>query len=95
MTSSNKLPKFLQVAPENYKDWIWPKQRGLSWACCNCGLVHRVNFRVIKLIEILKGYKREIMPKEYQVEFQMINNDYMTNKIRKKEFKNTYLNESN
>lgn len=86
MTSTSKTPKFLNVASEDYKKWIWPKQRGLSLGCCNCGLVHRINFRVVNITETLRGYRKEVMPKQYQVEFQMLTNDFMTNKVRKKEF---------
>ena len=92
MNTSDKLPKFLQIISGN-KDWILPKQRGLSFGCCECGLAHRINFRVIKLTETLKGYKKEVMSKQYQVEFQLMENKYMTNKIRKKEYKTYLLNE--
>ena len=93
MTSSNKLPPFLQITSKNHKEWIWPKQRGFNHGCCNCGLVHCFNFRVIKITETLKGRKRETMPLSYQVEFQIKYNGYMTHKVRKKEIKK-YYNES-
>jgi len=28
--------------------WIQPLRRGYKLACCDCGLVHRVDFRVFK-----------------------------------------------
>lgn len=28
-------------------DWIQPIRRGYKMACCDCGLVHRLNFRVV------------------------------------------------
>ena len=87
MSSTINKPNFLQITDENRKEWIWPKQKGLNWACCDCGLTHRVNFRVVKITETLKEQKIEVMPKKYQVEFQMIGNDYMTDKVRKKEVK--------
>lgn len=27
-------------------EWIRPVRRGYMLACCDCGLVHRVNFRI-------------------------------------------------
>ena len=75
--------KLLQLTGQ--KEWIWPKQRGFNWGCCDCGLTHRVNFRVVKITETLKEPKREVMPKEYQVELQVMGNHYMTDKVRKKQ----------
>ncbi len=28
-------------------EWIAPKQRGFKDACCDCGLVHHMDFRVV------------------------------------------------
>jgi hypothetical protein len=27
-------------------EWVQPRRRGWRMACCDCGLVHRVNFRL-------------------------------------------------
>ena len=29
-------------------EWVQPKRRGYKLACCDCGLVHRLNFRLVK-----------------------------------------------
>lgn len=29
-------------------DWVRPVMRGYKMRCCDCGLVHRFNFKVIK-----------------------------------------------
>ena len=29
-------------------DWEQPVRRGYKLCCCDCGLVHRVNFRIVK-----------------------------------------------
>lgn len=29
-------------------EWVYPKRRGYKLACCDCGLVHRLNFRLVK-----------------------------------------------
>lgn len=25
-------------------EWIFPEKEGFKWACCDCGLVHRLEF---------------------------------------------------
>lgn len=36
--------------PEARKgEWIAPVRKGYRLACCDCGLVHRINFRLVKL----------------------------------------------
>ena len=73
--SKNKLPELAGVTAEDYKTWIRPKQRGFNIGCCDCGLVHSFNFRVTKY------------DGRHEAEFQTKVNDYMTNKVRRKEFK--------
>jgi hypothetical protein len=29
-------------------EWIYPVQKGYKLRCCDCGLVHRLNFRAVK-----------------------------------------------
>lgn len=29
-------------------EWVQPKRRGYKLACCDCGLVHKMNFRLVK-----------------------------------------------
>lgn len=29
-------------------EWIQPKRKGYILECCDCGLVHRINFRLVK-----------------------------------------------
>lgn len=29
-------------------EWVQPKRRAYRLACCDCGLIHRINFRVVK-----------------------------------------------
>ncbi len=30
------------------REWIQPVMRGYLMACCDCGLVHRMDFRIVK-----------------------------------------------
>ena len=29
-------------------EWVQPRRKGYKAMCCDCGLVHRVNFRLVK-----------------------------------------------
>lgn len=39
-----KYKKF-KIAKDN--EWIHPKQKGYLMSCCDCGLVHWLDFRVV------------------------------------------------
>ena len=28
-------------------EWVWPVRNGFKLACCDCGLVHEMDFRVL------------------------------------------------
>ena len=32
--------------PTSDYEWIWPQRRGWKMRCCDCGLVHVMNFRI-------------------------------------------------
>jgi hypothetical protein len=34
--------------PVTAGEWVQPIPRGYQMACCDCGLVHRLDFRVVK-----------------------------------------------
>lgn len=44
-------------------EWIQPRMRGYKLRCCDCGLVHTLNFRVIErgrigqLVNVVTGVK--------------------------------------
>lgn len=56
-------------------EWVQPVKRGYKLACCDCGLVHTVNFRIIKYA----GGKRA------KVQFQVFRDERATKALRKKE----------
>jgi hypothetical protein len=37
--------KKIKKAKDN--EWLHPKQKGFLMGCCDCGLVHKVDFRVV------------------------------------------------
>lgn len=34
------------IDKEGWTDWIEPRQKGYRLACCDCGLVHNLDFRI-------------------------------------------------
>lgn len=51
--------------------WVQPVERGYHMACCDCGLVHRMNFRVV-------GVRKK------RVQFQAFRAVRETRKVRKR-----------
>lgn len=33
---------------DGWSDWIYPNMDGYRMACCDCGLVHNLQFKVVK-----------------------------------------------
>lgn len=42
------MPKGKRYATPAPGEWVLPVRRGYKLACCSCGLVHRIDFRVRK-----------------------------------------------
>ena len=42
-----KIPKNFYAVSDG--EWIKPKRRGYLIQCCDCGLIHRMNFKLIKI----------------------------------------------
>jgi len=36
-----------EPGPDGWSDWVLPVQTGYRMACCGCGLVHEVDYRVM------------------------------------------------
>ena len=58
------MPKYLK--PKS-GEWVQPKMFGYRTACCDCGLVHTLKFRVIK----------------NKVQFQCFRNNRSTGQVRR------------
>ncbi len=55
-------------------EWISPTRNSYKLKCCDCGLVHRINFRLIRLF--LKGRGKTI-------QFQMFRDNRATAAVRR------------
>ena len=47
MTEHEHIP-YQEVKPDS---WVKPKMQGYKVECCDCGLIHEVDFRVVKIME--------------------------------------------
>lgn len=43
-------------------EWVQPVRKGYRMACCDCGLVHRIDFRLVKY----SGNKRKIQLRAFR-----------------------------
>jgi len=81
--------EFKQEVTKNgiWTDWINPRMNGYHMECCDCGLVHTINFRAFKIEKLHKNGKKEvlILPKnKYAIEFKLFRNNKLTKQERKK-----------
>lgn len=54
-------------------EWVQPVPQGYLLKCCDCGLVHRMDFRVVKPHR--KGKNAQIQNQAYKVQFRVYRDD--------------------
>ena len=48
----------IQENPETgWSDWLKPQMKGYRMACCDCGLIHELEFQIIRQKKLIKEYK--------------------------------------
>lgn len=79
-----------QAGEDGWTDWIDPA-RHYKLACCDCGLVHNVEFRVIVTTRKRNGRFKMIRanPKNCRVQFRVSRNNRATGQIRRHEKEST------
>lgn len=81
--------KFKKVTTEKNNGWSkWenPVMTNYQMACCDCGLVHTINFQVVELISVDKKGKQLVkaLPKnKYKVMMKAKRNVKYTKQLRK------------
>lgn len=55
-----KTPRFAKPKGD---EWVQPVKRGYLMACCDCALVHRMNFRIVG-----EGQKQKVQFQVYRAE---------------------------
>jgi len=67
---------------------VTPRMRGYLMECCDCGLVHRIDFRVLRAgAEDRKGYytiEERLPRKRYRVELRAYRDEKATKRARRK-----------
>lgn len=58
-------------------EWVQPIKRGYKMRCCDCGLVHTMNFRVVVQVVLKSGQIR------HKVQFQAARNNRATAAVRR------------
>jgi hypothetical protein len=53
-------------------EWVQPTRRGFKLACCDCGLVHTMNFRLVKYGD-----------NKHKIRFQVFRNERATAMVRR------------
>jgi hypothetical protein len=72
---------------DGYCDWVQPEMDGYKLACCDCGLVHKMQFKVVVLHEDKgNGYKvvEEAEPGKFLVQFRASRDSRATGQIRRR-----------
>lgn len=80
--------KKLTANDDGWCDWVSPIMTGYRMACCDCGLTHTMEFRVIRYGRNVKGtrewYFEDIKHRNVQVLFRVRRNNRSTANIRRR-----------
>ena len=83
------MAKFIIVTvPDNvsFSDWIQPDMTNYKMACCDCGLVHDMEFKVVEVVKDLgNGFKelKEVGNSKLIVHFRAKRNNRSTGQLRR------------
>lgn len=68
--------------------WVPPMMKGYRMGCCDCGLVHDMEFRVVKVNKMLSDGTWEhgdpLDQTKYRVMFRAKRNNHSTGRLRKR-----------
>jgi hypothetical protein len=78
--------KQIVEGPDGWSDWQYPVMAGYKLACCDCGLVHDVEFEVVRVTKINRdGTWQATAPKgNYRVGMRARRNNRSTALARRK-----------
>jgi hypothetical protein len=72
-----------KAGQDGWTNWILP-QRRYRLACCDCGLVHDVEWRVVAVTKRNRGYAvQRINPARCRVQFRVRRNNRSTGQVRR------------
>jgi len=82
-----KFTKY-EAGREGWSELVQPIMHGYKLACCDCSLVHDMEFSVLRVMRHLPDgtWEAETMnPEEYRVEFRCRRNNRSTGQMRRRE----------
>mgnify|MGYP003139789869 CR=1 FL=1 len=83
------MPKLVTEFEEEetgWARWVPPVMTGYKIACCDCGLVHDMEFLAVEIIKRLPNDEFEYVeldPKKYRVVFRARRNNRSTGQVRR------------
>lgn len=83
------MPRMKKVTAneDGWSDWQTPVMQGYKMACCDCGLVHDTEFKVLRVTKNNDDGTwdaEELDPNEYRVGIRMARNNRSTGQVRRK-----------
>lgn len=52
----------VETMPGGWSEWIRPKRRGYLMGCCDCGLIHEMDFAVVERVPFKSGQYTNFRP---------------------------------
>lgn len=83
--------KKINAGEGGWSDWQQPRMPGYRMGCCDCGLVHDMEFKVLRVTKQNTDGSweaEELDPAEFRVSFRAKRNNRSTAQIRRHEGKN-------
>ncbi len=71
---------------DGWSEEITPQMKGYKMACCDCGLVHDMDFMCVKVLERKQDGSLKVVelgPKKYRVTFRCRRNNRSTGQMRR------------
>lgn len=50
-------PQITENGEDGFSEWIKPRMKGYQMACCDCNLVHTLDFKIVRRGKVFKEYK--------------------------------------
>lgn len=76
------------IEGNGWSRWVPPQMKGYRMGCCDCGLVHDVDFQVVKVKKYLPDgtweYAELVDQTKYRVLFRAKRNNHSTGRLRKR-----------
>lgn len=70
---------------EGWSEWITPVMTDYKLCCCDCGLVHNIDFNVLQVTETFKDgtWDHKEPDGDYRVEYRISRNKRSTGQVRR------------